>query len=314
MGRCAFRMQLVARGGLTLVALTLATLSLTACGGGKGSQTSQVVAKVDDSEITVSQLSEALSSRGPEGTTPHATREAVDTLINEQLLVKAALDNKLDRDPAVVQALEHMRRQVLARAYLERLVFPRESISAAEQIEYYKQHPALFEKRKTYQVMVYTAKIQALPAAVTAGLEATHTTDDVSKLLSTHGVPYDAQSLTRGAEQLPLTDLPKFEVAKVGDVVVLPANQGRVPVMLITGIQDSPISVDRAQPIIQQYLVNTRNARALEEHLKQARTTAQIAYFDSVSAAATEQMAGQLQNAVATEQDESARKTPVSLN
>jgi peptidyl-prolyl cis-trans isomerase C len=296
------------RGSIAMVALLL-----TACGGGKGAQTSQVVAKVDDSEITVSQLSEALASRGGEAVSPNVTREAVDSLIDEQLLVKAALDNKLDRDPAVVQALEHMRRQVLARAYLERLVFPRETISAAEQIEYYKQHPALFEKRKTFQVMVYTVKSPDLPAPVRTELNNAHTVDDVAKVLTTHSVPYDSQSLTRGTEQLPLRDLPKFEVAKVGDVVALEGSQGRVPLMLIMSIQDSPVSVDRAQPIIQQYLVNTRNARAIEEHLKQARATAKIAYFDSVTAAATEQMAGQLQSAVATEAGE-GRKTPVSLN
>jgi EpsD family peptidyl-prolyl cis-trans isomerase len=304
MSGCAYRLQSIA----------LVALMLTACGGGKGSQTSQVVAKVDDGEITVSQLSEALASRGGEAASADVTRQAVDSLIDEQLLVKAALDNKLDRDPAVVQALERMRRQVLARAYLERLVFPRDSISAAEQIEYYKQHPALFEKRKMFQVMVYTVKAPRLPDNVSGELASAHTVDDVARVLSTHNVPYDAQSLSRGTEQLPLAELPKFAVAKLGDVVVLQGSQGRVPLMLITGIQDSPIGVDRAQPIIQQYLVNTRNARAIEEHLKQARATAKIAYFDNVTAAATEQMAGQLQNAVATEQAGGAQKSPVSLN
>jgi len=283
---------------------------LTACGSGKSAQTSQVVAKVDDSEITVSQLSEALGVRSAGAPSADITRHTVDSLIDEQLLVKSALDNKLDRDPAVVQALERMRRQVLARAYLERLVVPREAISAAEQIEYYKQHPALFEKRKMFQMMVYTVNAPEVPAAVRTELNNAHTVDDVAKVLTAHNVPYDAQSLARGAEQLPLRDLPKFEVAKVGDVVALEGSQGRVPLMLITGIQDSPISVDRAQPIIQQYLVNTRNARAIEEHLKQARATAKIAYFDSVTAAATEQMAAQLQNAVTGE----AKKTAVSLN
>jgi EpsD family peptidyl-prolyl cis-trans isomerase len=289
-------------------------LVLAGCSGGKGKETSQVVAKVDESEITVSQLSDVLATRGSEAPDGDVTRRAVDSLIDEQLLVKAALDNKLDRDPAVVQALERMRRQVLARAYLERLVFPRDAISAQEQIEYYKQHPALFEKRKMFQVMVYTIKSPTVPAPVRAELDNAHSADDVAKVLTAHNVAYDAQSLTRGAEQLPLAELPKFEAAKVGDILVLPGAQGRVPLMLITGIQESPISVDRAQPIIQQYLMNTRNARAVEEHLKQARATAKIAYFDSVSAAATEQMAGQLQSAVSTEQSATARKTPISLN
>ena len=295
-------------GSVALVALVLA-----ACGGGKGSQTSQVVAKVDESEITVSQLSEALSARGVEASTPDLTRQAVDSLINEQLLVKSALDNKLDRDPAVVQALEHTRRQVLARAYLERVVFPRDAISAQEQVEYYKQHPALFEKRRTFQVMVYTVKGE-VPATVLGALANTHSVEDVNKALTAHNVAYDSQSLTRGTEQLPLEDLPKFEVAKVGDVVALAAHEGHMALMLVTGIQESPVSVDRAQPIIQQYLVNTRNARALEEHLKTARATAKIAYFDSVSASATEQIAGQMQNAVAAEQSGAASKTAVSLN
>ena len=67
-----------------------------------------------------------MHTRGLQTAGPDATRQAVDSLINEQLLVKSALDNKLDRDPAVVQALERARRQVLARAYVERLVFPTE--------------------------------------------------------------------------------------------------------------------------------------------------------------------------------------------
>ena len=288
MGACSFR--------LTSVALVVAALA--ACGGGKSGQTSQVVAKVDGNEITVSQLSEALASRGVEAATPDVTRQAVDSLINEQLLVKSAMDSKLDRDPAVVQALEHTRRQVLARAYVERLVFPKDSISAAEQIEYYKQHPALFEKRKMFQVMVFTVKAPQLPATAGAQLPMAHTVEDVSKVLTGHSLSFDSQSLLRGAEQLPLEDLPKFEAARVGDVLSLKGSQGRVPVMLVMGIQESPISVDRAQPIIQQYLVNTRNAKALEEHLKQARATAKIDYFETVSASATEQIAGQPRNPV----------------
>ena len=75
------------------------------------------------------------------------------------------------------------------------------------------------------------------------------------------------QSVNRGAEQLPLSDLTKFEQARIGDVVIAPPTEGRVTVMQILAIQDSPITVDRAQPIIQQYLVNSRNAKALDEHL-----------------------------------------------
>ncbi|MEP7243924.1 MAG: EpsD family peptidyl-prolyl cis-trans isomerase [Gammaproteobacteria bacterium] len=300
------------RTGSTVLAALVFSAALAACGGGKSSQASQVVAEVDDSEITVSQLSEALAARGMQSAPPQQARQAVDSLINEQLLVKSALDNKLDRDPGVVQALEHTRRQVLARAYVERMVYPREEISAAQQIEYYKKHPALFENRKTYQVMVYTVKDSELGAPVRAELANAHSTEDVAKVLTAHNIQHESQSLTRGAEQLPLEELPKFTAAHVGDLVVMQAHEGHLPMMLITGIQDSPISVDRAQPIIQQYLVNSRNVQALENHLKQARATAKIAYFDSVSSAA--KIAGQLETAVAREEASQAPGKTVSLN
>ncbi len=300
--------------GIRVGSVVLAAAALVACGSGKGGQASQVVAKVDGSEITVSQLSEALATRGGDSAAPQVARQAVDALINEQLLVKGALDNKLDRDPAVVQALEHTRRQVLARAYVERMVFPKDEISAAEQIDYYKKHPALFESRRMFQVTVYTVKAADVPDLLRAELANAHSADEVTKVLAAHGIQHDTQALTRGAEQLPLEDLPTFAAAHVGELVIMQAHEGRLPMMLVTGIQESPISVDRAQPIIQQYLVNTRNAQALDDHLKQARAVAKIAYFDNVSSAAADQVAGQLQHAVASEQANNAPGTGVALN
>jgi EpsD family peptidyl-prolyl cis-trans isomerase len=293
--------------GVVVVGATLA-----GCGS-KGGGASQVVATVGENEITVSQLSQALNARGTDSSAD-TTRQAVESLINEELLVKSAVANKLDRDPAVVQALERARRQVLARAYVERMVFPTETISAAEQVEYYQKHPELFEKRKMYQVTVFTVKAADITADVRNALSPLSTAADIAKALAARGIAHEMQSLTRGTEQLPFEDLPRFAAAKVGDIVMMQPHQSRMPLMLIEAIHESPIGVDRAQPIIQQYLVNTRNARALEEHLKMARATTKIAYFDTVTNAAANQMAGQLQNAVADERAQAQPKSPVSLN
>jgi EpsD family peptidyl-prolyl cis-trans isomerase len=296
----------------SVLGVALLGVMLAGCGH-KGGGASQVVAKVGEDEITVSQLSQALHTRGVEQASADTTRQAVDSLINEQLLVKSALDNKLDRDPAVVQALERARRQVLARAYVERMVFPTETISAAEQVEFYKKHPELFEHRRMYQVVVFTVKAGDITDEVRTGLAPLRTVDEIGKALASRGIAYESQSLTRGTEQLPLEDLPRFAQAKEGDLVMMQPHESRMPLMLIQSIHDSPVGVDRAQPIIQQYLVNTRNAKALDEHLKQARAAAKIAYFDTVTTTAANQMAGQLQNAVA-EQTEATSKTAVSLN
>jgi EpsD family peptidyl-prolyl cis-trans isomerase len=301
------------RRSFTSLSIVFLGATLAGCGN-KGAGASQVVATVGESEITVSQLSQALHTRGVDSAAADTTRQAVDALINEQLLVKSAMDSKLDRDPAVVQALERARRQVLSRAYVERMVFPTETISAAEQVEFYKKHPELFEKRKMYQVTVFTVKAADITDEVRNEIGQLHAAQDISKALAARGIAHETQALTRGAEQLPFEDLPRFAAAKVGDVVLMHPHESRMPLMLIEGIHESPIGVDRAQPIIQQYLVNTRNARALEDHIKQVRAATKIAYFDTVTDAAADQMAGQLQNAVADERAQATQKSPISLN
>jgi peptidyl-prolyl cis-trans isomerase C len=125
----------------------LAALCVAGCA--RHAQTkSQVVAKVNDKEITISQLDQALDSMNPDTLTPEVTRRAIDSLVNEELLVQQALKNKLDRDPATVAALERARRQILAQAYAERMVYPRSPLALAEEEKYYQDHPGLFENRR----------------------------------------------------------------------------------------------------------------------------------------------------------------------
>jgi peptidyl-prolyl cis-trans isomerase C len=267
-------------GSLRLVTVSCLLVATYACSGGHGGDRSQVVARVNGAEITVSQLRTALLAKGESQPTQVAAQQALDGLVNEQLLVDAALANKLDRDPTVVQALEAARRQLLARAYMERAVFPKQEITAAEQTAYYRNNPALFARRRVYQLATFTTPVPEVPAEVVAELGAASTADSVAAVLGARHVAFEMQNQTRAAEQLPLEQLPKFAAASAGDVVVGSLPHGRGTLTLITGAQDAPLAFDNAQPIIQQYLENVRNAQALDTHLKQARAAASISEVD----------------------------------
>jgi len=65
-------------------------------------------------------------------------------------------------------------------------------------------------------------------------------------MIASRGIAYESQSLTRGTEQLPLEDLPRFAQAKEGDLVMMQPHESRMPLMLIQSIHDSPVGVDRA--------------------------------------------------------------------
>lgn len=263
----------------------LLILALAACAGGRSEPSSQVVARVNGTEITVSQLRAALQVKGGDTeATPEMVKQTVDALVNEQLLLDAAMQNKLDRDPVVVQTLEGARRQLLARAYIERMVLPKEQIDAAAQTDYYKKNPALFQQRKVYQVKAYIVPRVELGAEIASQLKTVQAPEKIEDILTAHNVPYEAQTLTRAAEQLPLEQLPKFTAAKVGDLVQLEPRNGELTLMWIAGIQESPLAFERAQPIIQQYLLNVRNVQALDAYLRQARSASKIDYDSALGA------------------------------
>ena len=50
--------------------------------------------------------------------------------------------------------------------------------------------------------------------------------------------------------------------------------------MYIVSIEDSPINLEQAQPLIERYLVNVRNEQAVAAFLKQSRSVVKIAYYD----------------------------------
>jgi EpsD family peptidyl-prolyl cis-trans isomerase len=257
----------------------LAAAALASCKGVHATDKTQVVAHVNDAEITVSQLRAALAAKGDTQPSEQATQAALDGLVNEQLLVDAALRSRLDRDPAVVQAMESARRQLLARAYLERAVFPRQEISAGEQAAYYKAHPELFSQRRVYQLTTFTFENGKLEAGLLDKIGAAHSAEAVAAALAAHRIEPETQTLMRAAEQLPLDQLPRFATASVGDVIVQTLPE-RVTLMVVTAVQSSPLTFESAQPIIQQYLSNMRNAQALDAHLKEARAAAKITSTD----------------------------------
>ena len=106
----------------------------------------QVAARVNADEITVHQINDVLARNQnitPEFAT-QAKREILDRLIDQQLTKQKAIENKLDRSPKVMRAIEAAKSEILARAYQEQLAESLPRPVPVEVHEYYKQHPELF--------------------------------------------------------------------------------------------------------------------------------------------------------------------------
>ena len=113
------------RFSATLLATAIA-LTLVACGDKEGKKVAtQVAAKVGSEEISVHQINQVLSRTNTGGASPEAVqamgKEVLEKLIDQQLAVDQATENKLHRSPEVVAQIEAARRDILARAYIQQV-------------------------------------------------------------------------------------------------------------------------------------------------------------------------------------------------
>jgi EpsD family peptidyl-prolyl cis-trans isomerase len=259
------------------VCAALGVALFAGCSGSGAQQHSQVVATVNDHDLTVLQLSEALQAAGAEDN-PQTTRKALAGLIDEELLVQQATKNQLDRDPAIVQAMERERRHLLAQAYAQRMVYPKTTVSLGEMEEYYRAHPALFANRRLYRLTVFRVQDSDMSGLLAADLENTHSEDEVRAALQKHEIKFETQPLSCSAEELPMDKVDEFARAKAGDLLMGGQADGRTLLMSVVAVEERPLSFEHAKPMITEYLMTVRNAQAADEYLKKLKETAKIAY------------------------------------
>jgi EpsD family peptidyl-prolyl cis-trans isomerase len=271
------RSEQIRRRLVPQVLAAAAVALLAGCGGRASDQHSQVVATVNDHELTVLQLSQALQAAGAEDN-PQATRKALASLVNEELLVQQATKDQLDRDPVVVQAMEQARRHLLAQAYAERKVYPKTTVSLDEMEEYYRAHPALFAQRRLYRLTVFAVHDSDMSNLLAADLEKARSEDDVRAALQRHEIKFETQPVSSSAEELPLDRVDEFAKARVGDLLIGGQADGKTLLMSVVAIEERPLSFEHARTMITQYLTTVRNAQAADTYLKKLKETAKIAY------------------------------------
>jgi peptidyl-prolyl cis-trans isomerase C len=253
--------------------------TLMSCGPGSAARGSQVVATVNGHEITATQLNRALESAGVREVTETARKRAIESLATEELLVQAALKNDIDRDADYVQALEQQRRKLLAQFFAERMIYPKTIISTTEINDYSNKQPLLFAERRRFRLTTFQATSADVTPAVTAELEAVNSVEKVRRVLEAHGIKYTTELASISPEQLPVDELEAFSKAAVGDLFVNPRGDGSVLLMSVAAIeQEVPMTLERARPLIEEYLHNARNQMAAADYVARVRANAKIVY------------------------------------
>jgi len=247
----------------------------------------QVAAKVNETEITVSQVNTVLS-RTPDVTPtsePRIKREILDTLIDQQLARQQALDAKLDRTPNVLQTLEAAKTEILARAYVERIAAAQPRPTPEEVKKYYDEHPALFSQRRVFNIEELTTPAkEGIAERIRAQAAKTSRLQDVAAMLKADDIKFTANNALRSAEQLPLDVLDRLQSMKDGEIAVFEA-RGGVQAIRVAASKSAPVSEAVAAPKINQYLFNQRLNAALLSEMKQVKDNAKIEYVGEFAVA-----------------------------
>jgi len=271
----------------------LALVVLAGCGShqSNGGIVTQVVARINGHELTVSQLNRELLNGGDGQGDPDQLRQAaLDRLISRELIVQAAEAEKLDRESLVAAQIGESRRRVLARAYAEQKVFPADQLDDAQLRTFYEQHPLLFKKRRVFHAVLFTvADAAKVPQQLSSQLTQMHSADGVRALLGHYGVEAQQESTSRAAEDLAPDWLPKLATSSAGELVQLKGPNGQLQIMLLTGIDDASIVFDEARPRIRRYLQVKRNEDALESYIATQRASAEIVYGEGHGASPSSQ-------------------------
>ena len=275
------------RRWLPLTAISLALL-VAGCGEKDEAVASQTAVKVNKDEITVHQINFVLQQqRGlrPEQT-DEASRQILERLIDQEVTLQRAEDLKVDRDPRVVQALEAARREIISRAYLEKIGETAPRPLPDEIRKYYEDKPALFSERRIYSLQEIA--IEAKPEQQTQLREALAAAKDINgfiEYLKANEYRFTGNQAVRAAEQLPLSSLESFAQMKDGQAAMVPAPNG-VQVIVLAGSRMQPVSEEQARPAIEQFILNERKRKLVEDDVKSLRAAAVIQYVGKFAEAA----------------------------
>lgn len=267
------------RLALTAVAVG-ATVMLAACGGGSKAGATQVAAKVNKEEISVHQINYVLQRQPgikPE-MVPAASKRILEGLIDQELAIQQAVEQKVDRDPKVVSAIEAARRDIIARAYADRVAESAAKPTPEEVKQYYVSKPALFAQRRIYGLSEVAIEVQPEQRdALAAKLQGVKSADDLANSLRAAGIKFAARNISQAPESLPMALVDKIAAMSEGQSISLPSPAG-LTVVIVNSARPAAVSEEVARPAIEQFLLNDRKRKLVADEIKRLRTSAAIEY------------------------------------
>lgn len=257
----------------------LVPILMVGCDQGTDSaKESQVVAKVNDTEVTIHQLNYEMGLLGPAAgqNTDKVAEKTLDNLIKQQVVAQKAIAENLDRDPQVLQALERAKRQVLVQAYIKKVAESGSTLPTKQEIsDYYAQHPELFSKRRIYQIREILLDKTVPITEIQDKMREAMSLETLVRWLESKNVKMQSGVVVKPAEQLPFEMLARLAQMQQGQVMAVetPAN---ISLSVLMDVRDQPLTEAQAVPAIERFLIAQKREKLAEAEIKRLRSEAKV--------------------------------------
>jgi hypothetical protein len=268
---------------LSALAVAIAAAVLAGCSGSDAPQNTQAVARVNDKEISVHQinlLAQRLPANLPAERIAEARRTILNALVEQEKLVQYAIENKLDREAATMQQLESVRREVLARAAVERLGAQSPKPTPEEVRTYFEGNPGLFANRRIYRFdEIVMPGVPSNWQSIEPQVLRAKSLREVSALLRAANIDLPTtQGVVRASEALPMNRLADFSKRKAGDIVVW-VQPPRVVIGQVTDVREAAVDHARATPLIEQALSQRKRQETIASETTRITEATKVSFL-----------------------------------
>ncbi len=266
---------------LLCAALIIAAAALAACGNkARESKPGQALASVNGVEITVLQLNEELQRAGVGPAQQEAaSKQLLQALIDRQLLQSAAANEKLDREPNVMQAIERAKALIVAQQYMQRRIGTPTRPTRAEVEDYFQKNPQFFAQRKQFSLQELVIASSDLTPELKAAAEAAKSLDEVAAWLQEHKVKFGRTQVTRSTTDLSPEMSSRLLAMQKGQLFVVREGE-RSLLISIADVREAPVTLDVAAQQIEQFLMNKRSKERAAAEMARLRAGARIEYLN----------------------------------
>lgn len=262
---------------------------LTACESSEENKRSstQVAAKVNGAEVTINQVNQALNKVRTDKVNENKDElknNVLSKIIDQELLVQEAIKLQLDRKPNILSQMELAKREVLIKAYLNRMLPSPDDVSEADIREYYNNNKDLFAERMRYKYLQIVVQAEAdIKANLVEFLKGTEDIKDIKSYIESKGYVFREKLESNASENIPKQLREAFTKLKENDIGFVEMGDG---VLIFSMIEKKPdsITLEKSRPIIVQLITKEKRQESGKSLLETLRKKSQVEYLNGFAA------------------------------